>query len=112
MDAHQRDAVVLWVVFTHAHDFFVFAPLLVILSPTKRCGKTRLQEVLARLAPRPQTMSGVSPAALARLIEEHRPTILISTRDVWQGRYVLLPVCCSAFATATSQRSRRGAHNS
>jgi hypothetical protein len=81
MDAHQRDAVVLWVVFMHAHDFFVFAPLLVILSPTKRCGKTRLQEVLARLAPRPQTMSGVSAAALARLIEEHRPTILIDEFD-------------------------------
>jgi putative DNA primase/helicase len=81
MEAHQRDAVVLWVVFTHAHDFFVFAPLLIILSPTKRCGKTRLQEVLARLAPRPQTMSGVSAAALARLIEEHRPTILIDEFD-------------------------------
>jgi hypothetical protein len=25
MDAHQRDVVALWVVFTHAHDFFVFA---------------------------------------------------------------------------------------
>jgi Protein of unknown function (DUF3631) len=81
MDPHQRDAVALWVVFTHAHDFFVFAPLLLILSPTKRCGKTRLQEVLTRLAPRPQTMSGVSAAALARLIEQHRPTILIDEFD-------------------------------
>jgi hypothetical protein len=81
MDEHQRDALVLWIVFTHAHDFFVFAPLLLILSPTKRCGKTRLQEVLSRLAPRPQTMSGVSAAALARLIEEHRPTILIDEYD-------------------------------
>jgi putative DNA primase/helicase len=81
MDAHQRDAVALWAVFTHAHDLFVFAPLLIILSPTKRCGKTRLQEVLAKLAPRPQTMSGVSAAALARLVEEHRPTILIDEFD-------------------------------
>jgi hypothetical protein len=81
MDTHQRDAVALWVVFTHAHDLFVFAPLLIILSPTKRCGKTRLQEVLAKLAPRPQTMSGVSAAALARLVEEHRPTILIDEFD-------------------------------
>ena len=81
MDAHQRDAVALWIVYAHAHDFSVFAPLLVILSPTKRCGKTRLQEVLARLAPRPQTMSGVSATALARLIEEHRPTIFIDEFD-------------------------------
>jgi Protein of unknown function (DUF3631) len=81
MDAPQRDAVALWAVFAYAHNSFVFAPLPVILSPTKRCGKTRLQEVLARLAPRPQTMSGVSAAALARLIEEHRPTILIDEFD-------------------------------
>jgi hypothetical protein len=81
MDAHQRDAVALWVVFAHAHDHFMFAPLLIILSPTKRCGKTRLQEVLAKLTPRPQTMSGVSAAALVRLVEEHRPTILIDEYD-------------------------------
>ena len=81
MDAHQRDAVALWVVFSHAHDFFVFAPLLLILSVTKRCGKTRLEEVLAKLVPRPETMSGVTAAALARLVEEHRPTILIDEFD-------------------------------
>jgi hypothetical protein len=81
MDAHQRDAVALWIVFTHAHDLFIFAALLIILSPTKRCGKTRLQEILAKLTPRPQTMSGVTAAALGRLIEEHRPTILIDEFD-------------------------------
>jgi hypothetical protein len=81
MDPRQRDAVALWAVFSHAHDLFMFAPLLIILSPTKRCGKTRLQEVLAKLTPRPQTMSGVSAAALARLVEEHRPTILIDEFD-------------------------------
>jgi putative DNA primase/helicase len=81
MDARQRDAVALWTVFTHAHDLGDFAPILVFSSPTKRCGKTRLQEVLARVVPRPQTMSGVSAAALARLIEEHRPTLLVDEFD-------------------------------
>ena len=81
MDPAQRVAVALWVVFAHAHDFFVCAPLLIILSATKRCGKTKLQEVLAKLTPRPQTMSGVSAAALARLVEEHRPTVLIDEYD-------------------------------
>jgi hypothetical protein len=81
MDPPQRHAVALWVVFTHAHDFFVCAALLIILSPTKRCGKTRLQEILAKLTPRSQTMSGVSAAALARLIEKHRPTVLIDEYD-------------------------------
>jgi hypothetical protein len=68
MDPPQRDAVALWTVFTHAHDFFVCAPLLIILSPTKRCGKTRLQEVLAKLAPRPP----LTDVALAGLLRGYR----------------------------------------
>jgi hypothetical protein len=85
MDPAQRVAVALWVVFTHAHDFFLCAALLIILSPTKRCGKTRLQEMLAKLTPRPLTMSGVSAAALARVVEELRPTILIDEYDAAAG---------------------------
>ena len=81
MDPTQRVAVALWAVFTHAHDSFLGAPLLIILSPTKRCGKTRLQEILAKLTPRPLTMSGVSAAALARVVEEHRPTVFIDEYD-------------------------------
>ena len=48
MDAHQRDATALWTVFAHAHDLRDYAPLLAVTAPTKRCGKTRLQETLAR----------------------------------------------------------------
>ena len=67
MDAHQRDAVALWTVFAHAHDVRDYAPLLIIASPLKRCGKTKLQETLARLVPRPQPTSGVTAALFARL---------------------------------------------
>jgi hypothetical protein len=81
MDSYQRDAAALWVVFAHAHDFFVYAPLLLITSPTKRCGKTRLQETLGRLAPRPQNMSGITAAALARVVEKDRPTVFIDEFD-------------------------------
>jgi putative DNA primase/helicase len=81
MDAYQWDAAALWVVFAHAHDFFVYAPLLVITSPVRRCGKTRLQEMLARLTPRPQSMSGITAAALARVVEKDRPTVFIDEFD-------------------------------
>ena len=81
MDSYQRDAAALWVVFAHAHDFFVYAALLVITSPVKRCGKTRLQETLARLTPRPQPTSGVTAAALVRVIEKDRPTVFIDEFD-------------------------------
>jgi putative DNA primase/helicase len=81
MGAHQRDAAALWVVFAHAQDFFVYAPLLIVLSPIRRCGKTKLQEMLARLSPRPQSMSGITAAALARLVEKDRPTVFIDEFD-------------------------------
>ena len=58
MSALQRDATALWTIFTHAHDLRDYAPLLAVTAPTKRCGKTRLQETLARLVPRPQLTSG------------------------------------------------------
>jgi hypothetical protein len=81
MDAHQRDAMALWTVFTHAHDLRDFAPLAIITSPKRRCGKTRLQETQMRLAPRPEPMINVSAATLPRLIEDHHPTLLIDEFD-------------------------------
>jgi hypothetical protein len=81
MDAYQRDAVALWGVFTHTHDLRDYAPLLVITSPMKRCGKSRLEEVLARVVPRPEPLIGVSGALLPRLIENHHPTLLIDEFD-------------------------------
>ena len=81
MDAHQRDAVALWAVFAHAHDLRDYAPLLIIASPLKRCGKTKLQETLARLVQRPQPTSGVTAALFARLVEKHRPTLFIDEFD-------------------------------
>ena len=81
MDAHQRDATALWTVFTHAHDLRDYAPLLAVTAPTKRCGKTRLQETLARLVPRPQLTSGITAALLPRLVEKHRPTLFVDEYD-------------------------------
>ena len=67
--------------FTHAHDLRDYAPLLAVTAPTKRCGKTRLQETLARLVPRPQMTSGITAALLPRLVEKHRPTLFIDEYD-------------------------------
>ena len=67
--------------FTHAHDLRDYAPLLAVTAPTKRCGKTRLQETLARLVPRPQMISGITAALLPRLVEKHRPTLFIDEYD-------------------------------
>jgi hypothetical protein len=81
MDPHQRDAAALGAVFAHTHDLRDTAPIFFISSPTKRCGKTRLERVVKRLVPKPLMASSASPAFLARAIEKQRPTILIDEYD-------------------------------
>jgi hypothetical protein len=81
MDAQQRDAVALWAVFTHTHDLRDFAPLLIAKSAIKRSGKSRLAEIMERLAPRPLYIAGLTTAFIERAIEDHRPTLIIDEAD-------------------------------
>lgn len=81
MDPCQRDAAALGAVFTHAHDLRDTAPIFFIVSPSKRCGKTRLERVIKRMARKPLMASSATPAFLARAIEKHRPTVLIDEFD-------------------------------
>ena len=79
------DIVALWTVFAHAHDSFSISPLLTLTSPTKRCGKSTLIELLLHLTPRPLQASNISPAALFRSIEKWEPTLLIDEGDTFLG---------------------------
>jgi putative DNA primase/helicase len=78
---HQADALALWSVFTHAFDAFDIAPKVILKSPEKRCGKTRLAKVLAHLVTKPLFISGIRPAALLRVIELYQPTVLLDEID-------------------------------
>jgi hypothetical protein len=82
----QADAIALWIVRTHAHDAFDFNPPMWIKSVEKRSGKTRLCEVIERLAARPLLVSGLSPSALLRVIETHRPSIILDEFDALIGK--------------------------
>jgi hypothetical protein len=60
------DAVTLWVTATHAQAAWEHATRLVVKSPLKRCGKTRLQEIASELCYRPLRTTNISVAALVR----------------------------------------------
>lgn len=75
------DALALWVLFAYLIDCFDVAPRLAVLSPEMRSGKTTLLRVLARLVPRPLLASNVTPAALFRVVEAARPSLLIDEMD-------------------------------
>ncbi len=75
--------IALWSVHTHAHEAAYFSPNLVLSSPEKRCGKTRVLEVFSGLIPRPILASNVTSAVVFRLIEKYRPTLILDENDTF-----------------------------
>jgi hypothetical protein len=80
---HARDTSALWVAHTYLTDCFLVSPRLGVRSPTKGCGKTLLLDVLGRLVLRPLSTANVTPAAIFRVIEAHRPTLLVDEADTF-----------------------------
>jgi hypothetical protein len=79
----QAHAVVLWIAHTWFIDALDLTPRLAILSPLKRCGKSRvltLVRLLSRRGGRTTTVSA-SAAYLYRRIEESHPTLTIDEAD-------------------------------
>jgi hypothetical protein len=77
-------AVVLWTVATHSLSAFEHATRLAIHSPVKRCGKTRLLEILAALVHEPLSSTNISTPSLYRVIEkagDRPPTMLLDEAD-------------------------------
>jgi len=77
------EVMALWAVFAHALDAFDHAPRLLINSPTPESGKTTALSITSRLVPRPMPASNVTAAALFRVIERERPTLLIDEFDTF-----------------------------
>jgi hypothetical protein len=77
----QAAAIALWVVFTHCFNAFDFSPKIVIRSAVMRSGKTRLVQVLERMVRKALLASGISAAALLRVIDQYSPTMLLDEID-------------------------------
>jgi len=77
-------AITLWAAWTYVYNYGHIAPMLGIVSPTRRCGKTTLLTILFHLVARPIFASNISPAAVFRVIEECGPlTLLIDEADTF-----------------------------
>jgi hypothetical protein len=74
---HAARAIALWVVLTYCETAVNILPLLLVTSPTKRCGKTRLVELVGALACRALPTSNITAAALYRAIDTFHPTLLL-----------------------------------
>lgn len=80
-------AVSAWAMATWLKDEVNFAPILAILSPTKRSGKTLLLDLINMIAFRSHRTSGVgiTPAVVFRLNEEFGITLLIDEAEKLSG---------------------------
>jgi hypothetical protein len=70
------DAVTLWTAATHAQPAWEHAPRLAVVSPLKRCGKSRLLDVVAETCHAPLITVNATIAAVVRSIGQDPPTLL------------------------------------
>jgi hypothetical protein len=61
------DGVVLWTAATHAQAAWQHATRLHLTSPVKRCGKSRLLDLISATCYQPVITVNISPAALVRV---------------------------------------------
>ncbi|MFC7382795.1 DUF3631 domain-containing protein [Sphaerisporangium rhizosphaerae] len=79
------DAVTLWIAASHAQLAWAHAPRLVIRGPEKRCGKSRLLDVVEATCHDPFITVNSSSAAIYRSISEDPPTMLVDEADTIFG---------------------------
>jgi uncharacterized protein DUF3631 len=84
--SEAADAVVLWIAATHAQPSWAHAPRLVIRAPEKRCGKSRLLDIVEATCWQPLITVNASPAAVYRSLgTDDPPTILLDEADTIFG---------------------------
>jgi hypothetical protein len=70
-----------WTLHTYVFDAFEVTPYLFISSPEKGSGKSTLLRILKAVSCRGRSSSGMSGAALARVVEASRPTLFLDEID-------------------------------
>ncbi|MFF0290194.1 DUF3631 domain-containing protein [Streptomyces sp. NPDC005262] len=78
-------AVTLWVAATHLQTAWQHAPRLAVVGPAKRCGKSRLLDVITETVHAPLITVNASAAAVFRSITEAPPTLLVDEADTLFG---------------------------
>ncbi|MFT8247254.1 DUF3631 domain-containing protein [Roseomonas sp. BN140053] len=86
LPATTADAVALWIAHTWVYDRFQHTPRLSVTSPTKRCGKSTLLDLLRALSCRPLKADSISASGVFRTVEALAPlTLLIDEADTFLG---------------------------
>ncbi|MEU8679093.1 DUF3631 domain-containing protein [Streptomyces sp. NPDC048560] len=84
-DEEALTAVTLWVAATHLQTAWQHAPRLAVVGPAKRCGKSRLLDVITETVHDPLVTVNASAAAIFRSITDTPPTLLVDEADTLFG---------------------------
>lgn len=85
-DSHAETATTLWITTTHALSAFEVAPRYVANSPQKRCGKSRLLDVIGGTCHNPlATVNATVPALFRSIGGDHPPTLIVDEADTIFG---------------------------
>jgi putative DNA primase/helicase len=76
-------ALSLWVLHAWTMDAGDISPFMVLVSPTKRCGKTSVLILLYFLTPKSELAANITASSLFRYIEAIRPTLLIDEAETF-----------------------------
>jgi Protein of unknown function (DUF3631) len=91
LEDHQFTALALWILHSFVFREFQHTPRLALLSPVRGCGKSVALNLCAKLCWRAHKFGSVSTAALARLIDQDQPTLLLDEADNLDfAKYTLL----------------------
>ena len=107
--AEAAIAVTLWIAATHAAPAWNTAARLVIRAPEKRCGKSRLLDVIEAMCHHPVMTVNASPSAIYRMIGAAHgdpPTILIDEADTIFGEHAGAHEDLRGLLNAGHQRGR------
>jgi hypothetical protein len=80
---HTPTTITLWTLFSYVYDEFDCCPILAVVSPEKRCGKTSLLSILTSVCRKPLAGSNITPAATFRAIEKWHPTLIVDEADTF-----------------------------
>lgn len=80
------DTLALWTIHTYLLEATDVSPILAVTSPTPRCGKTLVLELLHLLVSRPLSTANITSAALFRTMEKFWPTLVVDEGDTFLSR--------------------------
>ncbi len=80
---HAARSCAVWTLYTFLAEHFLVSPRLCISSPVMGCGKSTLTDIISRLVLRPLKASNATAAAILRVVEMHKPCLLIDEGDTF-----------------------------